>query len=256
MNQANTAHTAKLTATGTTAASLRTNSASSATEEATPWMPDSLRNVQKESKKTNATTQTTQSTNSNSKLLETQQAQYNLELHMVLYLCMYNSTAPAEKVILRDPSVWICDSGATCHATWNCAAFNTLQPHKQLIAVGNGKYCFSEGLGNITLSVIENGHSNTLELSDVLYITEMETQLLSENRATAKGMQILKSGTECLFIKDDEVAFKANQSMAFGNLWIIRDSSPKVSNKQTLSNYSQPLATIPDLMTCTLKQDM
>jgi hypothetical protein len=196
---------------------------------------------------------------------------------------MYNSTAPAEKVTLRDPSIWICDSGATCHATWNRAAFNTLQPHKQLIAVANGKYCFSEGLGNITLSIVENGRSNTLELTDVLYIPEMETQLLSENRATAKGMQILKSGTECLFIKDNKVAFKANQSTSFGNLWIIRDSSPKVPmvnvmtrsqsklandtqdgtaslkdseivvkpvpNKQTISNYSQPLATIPDLTT-------
>ena len=97
-------------------------------------------------------------------------------------------------------SGWVIDSGASRHMTYNKAIFTNMRPYRTTIRVANGQQLFSAGVGIISTNI----DGEDIRMSDVLYVPELDVNLLSIaalNRKglnvsfTQRGVEILREGT-------------------------------------------------------------
>lgn len=93
---------------------------------------------------------------------------------------------------------WLIDSGCTNHMTHNKDLFRELSnASSSKVRVGNGKYIAVRGKGTIAIST----YSGTKFISDVLYVPEIDQNLLSVGQLIEKGYIVLFENKTCL-IKD------------------------------------------------------
>jgi hypothetical protein len=77
-------------------------------------------------------------------------------------------------------SCWIADTGALAHMTFNCHWMHNLMPHCILIWLADGSIIHSEGIGSVQFTAVVNGQeSGLLEFSNVLYVPNLSSNLLS-----------------------------------------------------------------------------
>jgi transposase InsO family protein len=95
---------------------------------------------------------------------------------------------------------WLIDSGCTNHMTHNKDLFRELSnANSTKVRVGNGNYIAVKGKGTIAIST----YSGTKLISDVLYVPEIDQNLLSVGQLIERGYKVLFENESCL-IKDSD----------------------------------------------------
>lgn len=92
------------------------------------------------------------------------------------------NTAGSKSVRLHN-SVWVFDSGSTCHMCCVKEMFVNMKAHREKIQLAAHNYMFSEGIGDV---VIETS-SQTITLRDVLYVPALTANFLSISKAAKSG---------------------------------------------------------------------
>ncbi|KAH9782217.1 hypothetical protein KPL71_008805 [Citrus sinensis] len=93
---------------------------------------------------------------------------------------------------------WLIDSGCTNHMTHNKDLFRELSnANSSKVRVGNGTYIAVKGKGTIAITTF----SGTKFISDVLYVPEIDQNLLSVAQLIEKGNKVVFEDKVCL-IKD------------------------------------------------------
>lgn len=87
---------------------------------------------------------------------------------------------------------WIVDSGATAHVCSVRSCFDFLRPApRETVLLANGKEVDVRGIGTVTLnSVDSNGNTTEVKLTEVLYISGLEMNLVSVGKLIEKGADI------------------------------------------------------------------
>ncbi|KZV43091.1 hypothetical protein F511_04483 [Dorcoceras hygrometricum] len=95
---------------------------------------------------------------------------------------------------------WLIDSGCTKHMTYDKYLFRELSSTtSSKVRVGNGKYITVKGKGTVAIST----YAGTKLISDVLYVPEVDQNLLSVGQLIEKGFKVVFEDRNCL-IKDAE----------------------------------------------------
>ncbi|KAL4348545.1 hypothetical protein GQ457_17G004780 [Hibiscus cannabinus] len=93
---------------------------------------------------------------------------------------------------------WLIDSGCTNHMSYDRGIFKELhQTVVSRVKIGNGAYINVEGKGTVAIE----GHIGLKFISDVLYVPEINQNLLSVAQLLEKGYKVLFEDKKCI-IKD------------------------------------------------------
>lgn len=85
---------------------------------------------------------------------------------------------------------WVVDSGATCHIANDKKAFVTLNKIEHHLTVADGRQVHVKGKGTCRIELVnENGDKKTALITDVLYIPEIEGNLLSVKKMIDKKLR-------------------------------------------------------------------
>ena len=90
---------------------------------------------------------------------------------------------------------WLIDSGCTNHMTYDQGLFKELD--KTVISkvrIGNGAYLAVKGKGTVAIE----GHIGLKLISNVLYVLEINQNLLSVGQLLEKGYKVLFEDNQCM----------------------------------------------------------
>ena len=110
---------------------------------------------------------------------------------------------------------WVIDSGASQHISAQKERFTNYQPISPLkIQIGDGSEIEAVGKGNITLET----DRASITLTDVLYVPDIGTNLISVAKAVDHGHDLVFSATGCQ-IRGTRVAIEGIKE---GNIYLLR----------------------------------
>lgn len=103
-------------------------------------------------------------------------------------------------------SDWCFDSGASCHMCNQVDKFeNFSETERKEILLADGGSVISQGKGTVKLRImIEGNRSVNVTISDVLFVPELDENLISVSKMTNKEFDVLFSGKQCFLIKGNE----------------------------------------------------
>ena len=82
---------------------------------------------------------------------------------------------------------WLIDTGCTNHMTHDKELFMELKPSKILdVKIGHGSYILVKGIGTIAIAT----HSGTKTIFDLLYVPDLDQNLLSVSQLLEKGLKV------------------------------------------------------------------
>jgi hypothetical protein len=89
---------------------------------------------------------------------------------------------------------WLIDSGCTNHMTFDKSLFRNLQTTEVAkVRIGNGDCIATKGKGTIAITT----NSGTKTISDVLYVLDIDQNLLSVGQLIKKGMKVVFENQSC-----------------------------------------------------------
>ena len=89
---------------------------------------------------------------------------------------------------------WLIDSGCTNHMTFNKSLFRNLQTTEVAkVRIGNGDCIAAKGKGTIAITT----NSGTKTISDVLYVPDIDQNLLSVGQLIEKCMKVVFENQSC-----------------------------------------------------------
>lgn len=124
-------------------------------------------------------------------------------------------------VTMKQRSVWYLDSGATDYMTPDRSIISDFEEMAGSVMLGKGRVQVM-GKGTVTLKLTEKCGGFKLQLSHVLFVPDLELNLISVKRLACKGVQITFFDTHAQGVDDGEIVFKAFES---GGLYTI-DAEP------------------------------
>ncbi|CAJ2636761.1 unnamed protein product [Trifolium pratense] len=90
---------------------------------------------------------------------------------------------------------WLIDSGCTNHMTYDRTLFKDLKPTQiSKVRIGNGGYISAKGKGTVVIST----SSGIKTISDVLYVPDIDQNLLSVGQLIEKGFKVSFENQLCL----------------------------------------------------------
>lgn len=100
-------------------------------------------------------------------------------------------------------SDWCFDSGASCHMRHQIGKFeNVSNTEGKEIFLADRGLVMAEGVGTVKLQFLrEDGRSMNVTISDVLFVPEIDENLISISKLTEKGFDVLLSGRDCFLVK-------------------------------------------------------
>lgn len=130
---------------------------------------------------------------------------------------------------------WIIDSGATCHIAGNKAQFTKFDSdHREKVVVANGQQLTALGKGTICVKFINTfGNTNTVHITDVLYIPGIKGNLISVKRLAEKGYTLNFSDYQCVIERGQNQIAVAD---AIENLYKLRTANQVCTVENTPSN--------------------
>ena len=108
-------------------------------------------------------------------------------------------------LITRSRKDWIVDSGATCHMCNDVSLFSELRDQKnsEKVILGDGCSLQTKGQGTVDLEMfLADGASRRCDLKNVLYVPELEYNLLSVSRAAEAGKTVKFNSSGCEFTNE------------------------------------------------------
>lgn len=125
---------------------------------------------------------------------------------------------------------WHIDSGTTSHMSNNLKFFNEIKIRKKHpVELPDGRIIYSSGIGSGFLSCInKDGDVQQILVKNVLYVPDLDTNLLSVRRLTKLGFKVNFKEDEC-FICDGQTIF-ATGTIDENNLYKlnVKDKTYKV----------------------------
>lgn len=140
-----------------------------------------------------------------------------------------------------DRDVWIIDSGATSHMCVNPEYFVSMDKTvKQEIFLANGRKTTTEGVGSCKL-VWESpeGRRYNVVLSDVLYVPNFKTNLISVKKLTAFGVKVNFDADGCRILKDKKVIGTATMVGGLYKLKTIHEAQRVLATRVETRNFGR-----------------
>lgn len=140
----------------------------------------------------------------------------------------------------------ILDSGSTSHMTNQKAYLELYTEFQSPMLIGSaksGSFLQSLGHGNLTLKFILNGKISSYTLRDVLYVPELETDLVSVSKLEDDGLQLHFRQSKCFLSNGSEEFGYAER---VGSLYRLRSTYPRIESANMAStkhDMSQDLDT-------------
>ena len=92
---------------------------------------------------------------------------------------------------------WLIDSGCTNHMTYDQGFFKELEKIvTSKVRIGNGAYLVVKGKGTVAIE----GHTGLKLISNVLYVPEINQNLLSVGQLLEKGYNVLFEDNHCMIV--------------------------------------------------------
>ena len=93
------------------------------------------------------------------------------------------------------PETWLIDSGYTNHMTYDQRLFKELNKTiTSKVRIGNGAYLAVKGKGTVAIE----GHTGLKLIFNVLYVPEINQNLLSVGQLLEKGYKVLFEDNHCM----------------------------------------------------------
>lgn len=97
---------------------------------------------------------------------------------------------------------WFIDSGATVHMCADRMLFTALDlAHEGNVTVANGEIIPVKGKGDVKLFLMNQGEQIEVTLSDVLWVPQLDGNLVSVNQLDKKGFVVEFRDGKCFFIR-------------------------------------------------------
>jgi len=149
---------------------------------------------------------------------------------------------------------WLIDSGCTHHITHDKDMFVKLdKTHSLKVKIGNGDYIEVKGIGDIA----SDAGSGTKVISDVLYVAEINQNLLSVGQFLEKGYVVFKDKTcevfdttsiKLMSIKMKGKSFSVNLQKDLAYSFIVNSGQiehkrkqSRQSRKPAVENHGKPV---------------
>ena len=95
------------------------------------------------------------------------------------------------------PETWLIDNGCTNHMTYDQGLFKELvKTVTSKVRIGNGAYLVVKGKGIVAIE----GHTGLKLISNVLYVPEINQNLLSVGQPLEKGYEVLFEDNHCMIV--------------------------------------------------------
>jgi hypothetical protein len=131
--------------------------------------------------------------------------------------------------------IWLIDSGATNHIACSKEMFEKIEPYHSTIKLGDGRPLAVKGIGEIKVKIISNNKELEILISEVLYVPEMNTNLLSISRLDKKGYRITFENQKCLIRLNDKHIAEGIICKHNKNLYQLKTIS---NNEKNEENYA------------------
>lgn len=101
---------------------------------------------------------------------------------------------------------WCFDSGASSHMCNDLRLFTNIHDYDtKEVLVANGTSVVAEGVGNVTLCIlVDDDTPMRVNISNVLYVPELDENLISVYKLSKNGFTILFQDDNCFLIKGDD----------------------------------------------------
>ena len=129
------------------------------------------------------------------------------------------------------PGSWIVDSGASHHMSPDRSLFATIQDYSTDVCLANGRSIKATGIGRVEVCV----QGKTLNLTDVLFVLELDGNLLSIGAASKHGITVEFGLVNVVFKHNGAVVATANQH---GLVYIVELTNRKAALKVLASGKS------------------
>lgn len=115
---------------------------------------------------------------------------------------------------------WYIDSGASSHMTYSKSFFSNLdETFKGTVTVANGEKVEYIGRGDVRLNVFVGNKQFSVDLTDVLLVPCIDSNLISVSKLCNKGYSIIFYSTGCYLGKEGEQLQIAEKS---GDMFIVK----------------------------------
>jgi len=123
----------------------------------------------------------------------------------------------AETNVVQDGNVWLADSGASFHMSFDKSIFEKLEKsqHKRIL-LGDNRTLEVVGKGDIKILVLQNEEWKPWKLTNVLCVPELRNNLFSYSACTSHGYEIVSNHNSIKIMKNGDV--KAS-GVRFKNLY-------------------------------------
>lgn len=126
---------------------------------------------------------------------------------------------------------WTVDSGATCHISNKKEILeNYVEKNCGQITIADGSTQNSVGVGSITFKAEENIKYDTVTIKEIMYVPELDDNLLSVSKLDDEGLNISFNEGKCKIYDKDELILTANKINGLYKL-----NSPIVKNIDTIN---------------------
>lgn len=140
---------------------------------------------------------------------------------------MLNSTGFAK----LDKSMWVLDSGTTCHMCCNRDIFDSIHPHREMIQLAANNYIYSEGIGEVMVTT----KTTQIHLKRVLFVPSLNTNFMSMSKATDSNFNVKFDNTSAVIQNDSgSIILRAKKE---GNLYVYSTVSESLYNMNTDNTF-------------------
>jgi hypothetical protein len=139
-------------------------------------------------------------------------------------------------------SSWIIDSGASSHMSSEKKFFADFKPCKKKIFLADGKVINCTGIGSgVFMGVNEKKEPVKVNISDVLYVPQLQGNLLSVNFLVKKGFKVEFAEEGCQILKENQtiVVGKAKTTGIY-QLKKFKQCDKIIPNRHESFNDSKP----------------
>lgn len=147
----------------------------------------------------------------------------------------------ASKAISRS---WLVDSGATSHMTNDNSFLTTLKNFNVKVYLANGSHVSATGIGGGYLQCsLPAGQEQIIQLSDVLYVPELEGGLLSVRRIIQHGFKVVFEKNVCTIRQGSSLIAEARgeDELFKLNCSLVRESARVAGTKTCLHQWHRRL---------------
>lgn len=143
---------------------------------------------------------------------------------------------------------WYADSAASTHMAKSIESFSWYQPLSKgvKVLVADDSQLEAIGIGTVSfVSTLLDGTTLRLDVSDVLHVPELSTNLVSVSKAMQKGIRVVFEKEECWFsLEGETVAYGRLSKNGLVQMWLKtpKERALVVKTDRTLDEWHKSLA--------------